>query len=188
MLKPEVNTVYYSILKKSEISIDNLKKMPCLRMNAKEETKKAYIILFKIAKKYLDELPEIIFNENGKPYFKDSNLYFNYSHSQNYIALAFSTAEVGIDIEETTRNISDSISKKYLDGENDKKKKIELWVKKEAYSKLKGLGLLMKFQNINLNEIPNKNIFISNRSYMCSIYSENNNAIFEELHLDGELL
>lgn len=191
MLKLEDNTIYYSIIKKSEISIDDLDNLPCFCIEAREETKRAYIVLSKIVKKYLNKLPEIVFNKNGKPYFRYSNLYFNYSHSKNYIALALSTVEVGIDIEETTRSISDIISKKYLDGEKNQKKKIEKWVKKEAYSKLKGLGLLINFQNINLNEISNKNIFISNRKYMCSVYSEyseSDNAIFKEIFLDEELL
>ena len=129
------------------------------------------------------KLPEIYISKNGKPYFKNSNIYFNYSHSKNYIACAVSNYEVGIDIEESNRVINDKIAKKFLDEENNYKKRIEKWVKKEAYSKLKGKGLLIPFQTINLNKIKNKNLFISNDNYMCSIYSDNNDLIFKELIL-----
>ena len=93
------------------------------------------------------QLPEICISANGKPYFINSNLFFNYSHSKNYIACAISFYEVGIDIEETTRNINDDISKKYLDNVIENEKRIETWVKKESYSKLNGLGFQIKFQN-----------------------------------------
>jgi 4'-phosphopantetheinyl transferase len=40
--------------------------------------------------------------ENGKPYLKDSDMYFNISHSGNYVVLALSKSEVGVDIEKIT--------------------------------------------------------------------------------------
>lgn len=168
--------VYYSIVKKDDIKIDN--------SIDKLETNLAIYVLKNQLKCFNLELPEIYLSKNGKPYFKDSNIFFNYSHSNNYIASAISFYEVGIDIEELNRKISDSTSKKYLDNVVSNKKRIETWVKKESYSKLKGLGLQIKFQDIKLNEINSNNYFISTNKYMCSIYCDNDNVVFKELNID----
>jgi 4'-phosphopantetheinyl transferase len=131
------------------------------------------------------ELPEIYISSSGKPYFKNSNLFFNYSHSKNYIGCAVSSYEIGIDIEETNRNINDDIAKKYLDNVIENEKRIEMWVKKESYSKLKGLGFQIKFQNVKLSEIKTKNLFIKEKEYMCSIYCDSDDVDFRELSFNG---
>ena len=39
----------------------------------------------KLMQDYFDiETPNIIISKNGKPYFEDSNIFFNYSHSKKY--------------------------------------------------------------------------------------------------------
>lgn len=176
----EEKIVYYMIVNKTDVKIDN--------KTNKLETIQARTVLKVMLDLLNINLSEIYTATNGKPYFKDSNIFFNYSHSKNYIACAISSYEVGVDIEETTRKISDYISKKYLNDENDNLKKIETWVKKESYSKLKGLGLQIKFQNIRLNEIVSKNLFINKKEYMCSIYCDSYDVEFKELSFDrGEL-
>lgn len=173
----EAKIVYYSVVKKSDIKVDN--------NSDKLETNQAITILKKQLNYLGFELPEICISTNGKPYFKNSNLFFNYSHSKNYIACVVSFYEVGIDIEETTRNINDDIAKKYLDNVIENEKRIETWVKKESYSKLKGLGLQMKFQNIKLDEIKTKNLFIDKKEYMCSIYCDGDDVDFKEISFNG---
>ena len=148
----------------------------------------ARLILRKMLAYFNIKMPEIYTTSNGKPYFKDSNIFFNYSHSKNYVACVISTYEVGIDIEEINRNISDEIAEKYLNKEKDSLKRIETWVKKEAYSKLKGLGFQIKFKNIKLNEVIEKNLFISEKDYMCSIYCDNDDVEFKELDFNGSEL
>lgn len=176
----EEKKVYYSIVKKTDIEvIDN---------TDKTETKQARIILKKMLDYLEKNIPEIYISSNGKPYFKDSNIYFNYSHSKNYIACAISYYEVGIDIEETTRKINDDIAKKYLDNKIGNEKRIEMWVKKESYSKLKGLGLQIKFQDVKISEITTKNLFINKKEYMCSIYCDSDDVEFKELSFNGSEL
>ena len=126
-------------------------------------------------------ISKIVISENGKPYFKDSNIYFNYSHSKNHIACAVSSCEVGIDIEEKDRVINDTVARKYLDCTETNEKRLETWVKKESFSKLKGLGLKIKFQDIKLNEIKNKNLFINEKEYVCCIYCDYENASFKRI-------
>ena len=172
--------VYYSIIKKTDIKANNI--------IDNSETNQAITVLKQQLKHFNLEIPEIYISSHGKPYFKNSNIYFNYSHSKNYIACAISHYEVGIDIEETTRIISDKIAKKYLNNEKENLKRVEMWVKKEAYSKLKGLGIQIEFQNIKLSEITEKSIFITTKDYLCSIYCDNNEVEFKELCFNGDEL
>ena len=151
--------------------------------NKEEQTEMARRVLKDMLDYLSCNFSDICISRNGKPYFANSNVHFNYSHSKHYVACAVSYHEVGIDIEETSRHISDRVAKRYLENENDNIRKLEKWVRKEAYSKLKGLGLLMKFQTINLDEITNSNIFISNQDYMCSIYSNCCDAVFKPIYL-----
>lgn len=166
--------VYYTIVKKEYIQNRVLKN---------NETVLARYVLKEMLKYFDIEFPDIYISVKGKPYFKDSDIFFNYSHSKNYIACAISFNEVGIDIEEVYRIISDGIAKKYLDGEKDNIKRIEKWVKKEAYSKLKGLGIQINFENINLNNILDDNILINTNEYLCSIYCGGNNITFKKIYI-----
>ena len=118
-------------------------------------------------------IPNILISKNGKPYFENSKLKFNYSHSKNFIAIVISTIEIGIDIEEKTRIVSDRISNKYLNNVSSNENRIKTWVKKESYSKMLGLGLKIGFDKINLEELKNVNFYsISNNDYYCSICYE----------------
>lgn len=168
--------VYYSIVKKTDIDIDNI-------VN-KLETDQAINVLKKQLNYFNLELPEIYILSNGKPYFKKSDLFFNYSHSKNYIACAIAFHEVGIDIEETSRKINDDIANKYLDNVIGNEKRIEMWVKKESYSKLKGLGIQIMLQDVKISEITTKNLFISKKEYMCSIYCDRDDVEFRELNFN----
>ena len=161
------DTVYYSIVDKGDLIGDN-------------ETTKAFYLLEHMLNKFNISIVDIVKNEYGKPYFTN-NIYFNYSHSKNYIACAISLSEVGIDIEED-RPISDEIATRYLDGNKD----LQVWVQKEAYSKLKGLGFAIDFSTINLSNITNKNMLIKNDKYICSIYSDKDNIIFKEMEFNYE--
>lgn len=176
----ENNIVYYSVVNKDNIIYNDT--------SDKLETKLAQIVLKNMLKHFDLKLPEIYLSDNDKPFFKDSKIFFNYSHSKNYIACAISQHEVGIDIEETNISISDAIAKKYLDNEKDNSKRIEIWVKKESYSKLKGLGLQIGFQNVKLDELKEQNFFIKEKEYMCSIYCDTKNIEFKELNLCDKLL
>ena len=90
----------------------------------------------------------ILKNENGKPYFKDNDIYFNISNKDNITVAVTSSNPVGIDIEKLTfknmvvkhffsKNEQDVI-KKSLNKELDF---TTIWVKKEAYLKYLGLDL-----------------------------------------------
>ncbi len=163
---------YYSIINKSKIILS--------KSNEGLETLQARVVLKDMLNRFDVDLDKIIINENGKPYFKNLDLFFNYSHSKNYIACVISNYEVGIDIEEKNRIISDDISKKYLDGVENNNDRLTSWVKKESYSKMKGLGLQIGFNSIDFDSNC-KNILINNKNYICSIFCDNNNIDFVKL-------
>ncbi len=113
--------------------------------------------LFALALLYekIRELPcyidtsELIFgrNECGKPYFKDSDVKFNISHSKGYVACAVSLGEeLGVDIEaaEISRERAERLAKRYFCEEEQKEilKNHEIftrkWTEKEAKAKFSG--------------------------------------------------
>ena len=85
----------------------------------------------------------------GKPYLKNySDVYFNLSHSQEYVACAVSDSPVGVDIEYVA-DIDLNLAKQFfygteyeyiLDNKDKNKAFFELWVLKESYMKMTGLG------------------------------------------------
>ena len=96
------------------------------------------------------ELPEIAIGPRGKPYFVDSIWHFSISHTKKRVFCALSEVPVGIDAEETDRNISLRLAEKILspnekaqfDAAQDKRLALlKFWVLKEAAAKLSGEGL-----------------------------------------------
>ena len=85
----------------------------------------------------------------SKPYLKNyPNVYFNLSHSEKYVACAVSDSPIGVDIE-YINDIDLTVAKHYfygseyeyiLNNNNQKKAFFELWVLKESYMKMTGLG------------------------------------------------
>ena len=97
-----------------------------------------------------EELPPIAVTERGKPYFVDSSWHFSISHTHRHAFCVLSEKPVGIDAEETDRNINLRLAEKILspnekaqfDGADDKRTALlKFWVLKEAAAKLTGEGL-----------------------------------------------
>ena len=96
------------------------------------------------------EMPEIALEERGKPYFVDSPWHFSISHTKRRVFCALSPVPIGIDAEETDRDISLRLAEKILspaekqhfDEAQDKRiALLKFWVLKEAAAKLSGEGL-----------------------------------------------
>lgn len=126
-------------------------------MDNLHKSHKSRAILTHILSRYL-KVPEtavlLDVNAHGKPFLAvplhEPPIYFNLSHSGDYMVLIFSIVEVGIDIEYTNRNTKiEKMARRFfhpaeyetllnLDGSNKKKHFFTLWTIKEAF--LKGLG------------------------------------------------
>jgi phosphopantetheinyl transferase len=114
----------------------------------------SYIIAKQYISKYFSE-SEILIQKsnNGKPFINDS-IHLSISHSSNCIAIALSTHNVGVDLEDTSKlrnialvsnNISNAIDKKILPLSSSKQLDFYyLWTKKEAVLKYYGLQFTHK--------------------------------------------
>ena len=124
----------------------------------RNETKIAYLLLnalhYKNFKKFIN-MDTIVRDENGKPIFSDKDLYFNISHSKDYIACSLAPVNIGIDIEQD-RVIKANIIEKIKHHNDENISLIELWNIKEAYSKYLGIGLKLDFSKISIEDIKEK--------------------------------
>ncbi len=95
------------------------------------------------------DVSELIFerNECGKPYFRDSDVKFNISHSKGYVACAVTVGEeLGVDIEaaEISAERAERLSKRYFCAEEQREIEItpesfaRRWTEKEAKAKFFG--------------------------------------------------
>lgn len=96
------------------------------------------------------EMPEIRITERGKPYFAEGDLHFSISHTKHHVFCALSDTPVGIDAEESDRNMDLRLAEKILspsekaqfDHTADQRTALlTFWVLKEAQAKCTGEGL-----------------------------------------------
>ena len=99
---------------------------------------------------YGGPLPEIAYTKLGKPYFVNDSLYFSISHTPNHAFCVISDKPVGIDAEETDRQISLSLVEKLLSpaeleqfrqSDDPRLALLKFWVLKEAAGKCSGEGM-----------------------------------------------
>ena len=107
-------------------------------------------------------------NEYGKPYIENKNIYFNISHSYDYVVSITADNPIGIDIEKirdaSIKDINQFATdneKKYIlkDNNNIMKRLWSIYTLKEAYFKMKGT---------NLNNIKNVEFNIKDNKINCS--------------------
>ena len=149
---------------------------------------------------YFQEIDKIeyIYNESGKPYIKDSSLYFSLSHSNGIIALTVSKEEIGLDIE-LIKDVKDTLSRRIMNdleyntyqSLNKESKKIyffEVWTSKEAYIKKLGTSITLNPSNISIEEdVLLKKINISSNEYMIALTNAMSITI-DERYIPKELL
>lgn len=109
--------------------------------------------------------PTFFYSEKGKPYISErdlsgNNIFFNISHSGQWIICGVSDRELGIDIEEIkkaktkvaerffTKEECDSIAG--LEGEEQDRYFYLLWTVKESYLKYLGTGLTKPLNSFNV--------------------------------------
>ena len=125
----------------------------------KKERAIAWYMLYKLLLTYhnIDLTKCSIYeNENGKPYI--DGIFFNITHSKDYIGIIISDEECGIDIEKIELKVDkEKFAKKILDeveyqeflSDNTVEYLIKKWTKIETYYKIIGEGL--SFSNIKIN-------------------------------------
>lgn len=102
---------------------------------------------------------EIFTDENGKPY--TSGLFFNLSHSHDYVVCSVSTKPVGCDVEKISEGHLRIAERYFCDSETEyifsfpeEKRSGEffrLWTVKEAYMKLTGEGMRLSLHSFSVD-------------------------------------
>lgn len=104
------------------------------------------------------------YGEYGKPYFKYLPVYFNISHSGDYVFCVFSEQEIGADIQYRKSLSNDRIVRRFFTRSEqemwDKCTSLKererlfyhLWTRKEAYGKLTGEGIA-KTASVDVNSL-----------------------------------
>lgn len=96
----------------------------------------------------------------GKPYLKNSDVYFSMSHTEGAIAAAFCVGEeIGVDVERKNRPVNERMYPRVLSDEERKSVKspedfLKLWVQKEAFLKRLGVGITRDLRAISPEKIP----------------------------------
>jgi phosphopantetheinyl transferase len=119
-----------------------------------ERRKKEFLTTRILLKNILGENQIIEYHSSGKPKLKDSKKNISISHSADFAAIYISNKKIGIDIEQTSRNI-DKVATRFLhpkekefisDLKDQQKAKILFWSAKEAIFKCSD------FQGIQFSE------------------------------------
>lgn len=98
--------------------------------------------------------------EHGKPYFSErEDIFFNISHSGDYVAAAVWDTPIGIDIqivrpvkEGLIRKLCNDTEKSFIEKSEDKDKAfVTLWALKESYIKAIGKGMSFPMKEVNFS-------------------------------------
>jgi 4'-phosphopantetheinyl transferase len=115
----------------------------------------------------VERCPEFGCHQYGKPYFlseKLSNVFFNFSHCSEGILCGISDGEIGVDIEgyvQDVERIKDLVlhpneQKLFADGKNSSILFTQVWTIKEAYTKMKGCGLVTEITDLDFSDFLNR--------------------------------
>lgn len=141
------------------------------------------ILLDELLKEYYKiNYENLIFevNKYGKPYIKNKSIFYNISHSFEYIITAISDHEIGIDIEKirttSIKNINQFATdkeKEYILSSNTKieKRLFEIYTLKEAYFKMKGSNL-NHIKEVEFEIINYDNIICNDRNVSLKLIDE----------------
>lgn len=120
------------------------------------------------------------FGEKGKPYLKEYPLFFNLSHSGDYVVCAVSDGEIGVDIQKCSDMNVMRIAERFFSMEESRALEacgteeerqqafFRLWVRKEAYGKLLGEGLL-GVASVNL--LPDESSMVAEKDLLWREWS-----------------
>lgn len=125
--------------------------------------------LEKVLRKSIADI-KLIYNEHGKPYLYNNDIFFNMSHSGDDVVMAFCDSEVGVDIERINGRRLNVAKRCFCEEEyediilagNEKeqsRKFLEYWTMKEAFVKCCGAGLIIPLNSFRL--IDNGNVYIA---------------------------
>ncbi|MCQ2455144.1 MAG: 4'-phosphopantetheinyl transferase superfamily protein [Clostridia bacterium] len=142
------------------LSAERKKKIDCLKQENDKRLSLGAGILLKFAlKKAGIENFDIVKGENGKPYLKNSKIYFNLSHSKKMAVCIVAPFEVGCDIEKIdkanikiAKNFFDENEYKDIITSDDKNDKFyRYWTLKESFIKAVGCGFKIPLKDFRIS-------------------------------------
>lgn len=155
----------------------------------KQDRQKNFEIMNIYRKKLLDyafvkhtgknfDVNNIMKKKNGKPYLKDSDLYFNISHTNGLICCGISDTEIGVDCEhirEFNTALLDKVctpTEKHaiLSNTDINRAFFAHWTLKESYCKFTGNGLSEKLKNIEFTITDEKALANTENTYFLFEY------------------
>ncbi len=109
-------------------------------------------LLVNFVKKHYNVHEKLKMDKFGKPYFENAKIHFNISHSGNFVVMAVSNYNIGVDVQRMKLVRNRVAEKNFLpkeceyinELEDDQVKQqrfCEIWTIKEAYLKHQGIGL-----------------------------------------------
>lgn len=140
----------------------------------------AGLLLNDILHRYGISVDTLRTDENGKPTV--DGICFNLSHSGNYVVCAVSEGPVGCDVEkikEAPKQVAErafspeenAYLKQFL-GDAYNREFFRLWTKKESYLKMKGIGIRVPLQTLEMTECHFKEYEIP--GYQVTVCAEEN--------------
>lgn len=145
----------------------------------KEEDMLRSILGSLLIRKYTNGLDDLKYNSYGKPY-KD-NIYFSLSHSNDYVVLAISNNQIGIDIElikDVKENLKDYTLS--VDEKSTIKNNVDfykLWTSKESLIKYLGIGIDKDLKKIPALPLEGYKEYQNNKLYSLSFVFKENYAL-----------
>lgn len=120
------------------------------------------------------------YGEKGKPYLREYPLFFNLSHSGEYVVCAVSDGEIGVDIQKCSSLNVMRIAARFFSEEEcraleacateEEKRQsfFRLWVRKEAYGKFLGKGILGV---VSVNLLPDESSMVVEKELLWREWS-----------------
>ena len=125
----------------------------------------------------INEVPEFVYNEFGKPSFQNLPINFSLSHCKDAVACAVFDHNIGIDVEtivpynpDVARRVCTAAELEMLEQSANKDVDfIKLWTVKEAISKYEGMGLSLPFCEIKAKKYAAESRILDDSNCIISI-------------------
>ncbi len=138
--------------KLKEVSESRIKKIKKLKNTDDRLRSLGAGLLMNFVRKQYHVKEELRMDKFGKPYFVNSKIHFNISHSGNFVVMAVSDWNIGIDVQRMKLVRNRVAEKNFLpreceyineleDDQIKQQRFCEIWTIKEAYLKNQGIGL-----------------------------------------------